>query len=206
MEKEPLTGPSLFETIRIEDGFPVHPEWHRRRMQKAIDEFWPGTPTIDLLSSLPAPGSPVPGTTRCKVVYDREIRNVSYGVYKRRIIRSLKLIVCDPIDYHAKFSDRSMLSALMDRRGSCDDILIVKKGFITDTSISNIIFLENGLWITPATPLLEGTCRARLTDSGMLVPKNIRPEDLSRMQGWKLINAMRYPEETEWMPVGSIYR
>ena len=52
-------------------------------------------------------------------------------------------------------------------RGACDEILIIKDGHITDTSISNIVFrLPDGWWLTPFTPLLKGIMRTYLLESG----------------------------------------
>ena len=61
------------------------------------------------------------------------------------------------LDYAFKYEDRSALMRLTRQKGICDDILITKDGFITDTSYSNVV-LENseGLFV-PHTYLLNGT-------------------------------------------------
>jgi 4-amino-4-deoxychorismate lyase len=44
----------------------------------------------------------------------------------------------------------------------CDDIIIVRNGFVTDASYANLIFRKGDEWFTPATFLLAGTMRAFL--------------------------------------------
>ena len=79
---------------------------------------------------------------------------------------------------------------LLKKKGDCSDILIVKNGFITDTSFSNIIFLKCGRWYTPNTPLLKGTKRAKLLDLGLINERSIRPEEMGNYEKVGLINAM----------------
>ena len=75
-------------------------------------------------------------------------------------------------------------------RGDCDDIIIVRKGLLTDTSYANIAFWDGHRWITPAEPLLAGTCRARLLDEGWLVEGAIRSKDLPGFSRIRIFNAM----------------
>jgi len=75
-------------------------------------------------------------------------------------------------------------------RGERDDILIVRRGLLTDTSIANIALFDGKDWFTPKLPLLRGTCRTALIDSGIIKEKNIRPEELSSYSFVRLFNAM----------------
>ena len=77
------------------------------------------------------------------------------------------MIENNKICYSLKLTDRSQINRLLKQKGNYDDILIVKNGFITDTSISNIIFYNGSKWITPAAPLLKGTCRDKLLKEGL---------------------------------------
>ena len=67
-----------------------------------------------------------------------------------------------------------------------DEVVIVKNGFISDTTISNLAFFDGSEWHTPNTPLLKGTKRAELLDSGFLKEKTIKLFQLVE----KLINRM----------------
>jgi 4-amino-4-deoxychorismate lyase len=187
----------LFETIRIEDGKPVHLKWHEERMQRSI----PGFRVPDLEQEIRVPPEFSKGKGKCNVVYDKEIMAISFMKYIMKSVGSLRVVCSDMVDYHLKFSDRAELEALFGMRGDCDDIIIVKGGLITDSSFANLVFFDGSHWFTPLHPLLEGTCRARLISEGKLLTMNIVFADLPRFLGCKLINAMRYPEEQEMIPL-----
>ena len=127
---------------------------------------------------------------RTRVLYDAHTVSVEYIPYQPRVIQSLKLLTCNTLEYSHKYANREILDTLFAQRGSCDDILIVKEGLIKDTSIANIAFLQNGRWYTPASPLLEGTTRTRLIDTGVLHVKDITPHSLKRYEKFALLNAM----------------
>jgi 4-amino-4-deoxychorismate lyase len=195
----------LFETIRIEDGSPRNLEWHERRMNSAILEQWNVDSAVSLGPLIRVPAEFSKGMVRCNIRYGPEITGITYRMVEKRVVRSLKLVICDDIDYHVKFDDRSRLEALLVQRGECDEILVVKDGFITDTSMSNIIVFDGTKWVTPAGPLLKGTCRERLISEGRLEEQWIRPSGLAGFAGWKLINALREPEEEMMIPVSQIF-
>jgi len=175
----------FFETIRIEDGHIHHLPYHQRRVDATLAAHYPGA-SIDLVKHIaPPPGGP----WRCRVVYDHGIDSVSYHPYAPRKISSIRLIEAN-IDYPYKYLDRSAIDELFTRRGDADEILIVKKGLLTDTSIANIALLMDGTWLTPAHPLLPGTTRARLIDEGVLKTANLTPDDLKKAQKVALLNAM----------------
>lgn len=94
------------------------------------------------------------------------------------------------IDYACKSTDRSALNRLFARRGVYDDILIVRRHLLTDTSIANIALFDGSHWHTPQHPLLKGTKRAELLDKGILTEKDIRTEELPAYSTVRLFNAM----------------
>ena len=96
--------------------------------------------------------------TKCRVEYDVDIRNVEYAAYHFRPVSSLRLVVDDEADYRYKSRDRSVLNRLFACRETEDDVLVVRKGLLTDTSICNVAFWNRKQWITPSAPLLAGTC------------------------------------------------
>jgi 4-amino-4-deoxychorismate lyase len=194
----------LFETIRLEDGVPQHLLWHEARMNSARREFWPSETPLRLEPKIVVPATHSTGLVKCNIHYGRNIRQVSFTKYEKRIIRSLKMVHCRDIDYHVKYTDRSMLESLFTLRGNCDEIIIVKSGLITDTSMSNLVFFDGTKWVTPANPLLKGTCRSRLLAEGQVLEFDISPDDLRGFIGCKLINAMRDPGEEPLIPVSEI--
>ncbi|MCX6269085.1 MAG: aminotransferase class IV [Bacteroidetes bacterium] len=173
-------------------------------MNLARQEIWKSSVPL-----IPGPEIKVPsefsaGVVRCNIYYDREINHVSFKMYDKHIIRSLKMVNCGDIDYHLKYADRSLLESLFRLRETSDEIMIVKDGLLTDTSMSNLIFFDGQNWHTPAQPLLKGTCRNRLVAEGRIFERDIRVEDLGNFAGCKLINAMRDPDEEVMIPVSEI--
>ena len=92
------------------------------------------------------------------------------------------------LDYRYKFNDRSKLTLLLDK--NYDEIIIEKDGLLTDTSIANIAFYNGKEWLTPKTPLLEGTTRERLLKEKFLKLENIKKENIKNYSHFALMNAM----------------
>lgn len=194
----------LFETIRIEDGKVMYPRWHEARMSRSRIELWDMHDPVSLSRIIEVPEDMKAGLVRCRITYGPDPESITFSRYKRRHVTSLKMVECNHIDYHLKRADRSLLDELFSLRGNCDEIIIIKKGLITDTSVSNLIFFDGDQWYTPETPLLKGTCRERLLKEGKIKEKHIRPCDLDQFSGFKMINAMRYATEESMTPVSVI--
>jgi len=94
------------------------------------------------------------------------------------------------ISYPYKFLDRRELDNLFSQRGNLDEIIIIKDGYLSDTSKANIALFIDNRWLTPAKPLLLGTTRARLLDEGLLKEANLTILDLKRAKRLAIMNAM----------------
>lgn len=176
------------ETIRIEKGRLRNIAYHDRRMNEVLREVWGVDRSVSLETYIDA--SPYEERTRCRVTYGRDVESVEFFPYQIRPVHSLQLVRGGQIEYRRKRVDRSELNALFACRGEADDVLIVRGGLLTDTSIANIALGDGTGWYTPASPLLEGTQRACLLDAGMIRPLDIHADDLSRFQKIRLFNAM----------------
>jgi 4-amino-4-deoxychorismate lyase len=115
---------------------------------------------------------------------------VTYHPYSKRNIKTLKIIEVDTLEYSQKYENRDTLNYYFEQREDADDILFVKNALVTDTTIANIAFYQDGVWFTPASPLLEGTTRERYLESGVLIPKDIKVEELHNYSQIALLNAM----------------
>jgi len=181
-----LVKHSFFETIKANDGQIFHLEYHQRRYESVLKSFGI-TAFKDLREYLSPPSK---GLFRCKLIYDAASTEVVYYPYEKRNIQTLKLVVNDTIQYKFKATDRTQLDILFAKRSECDDVLIVRNGLVSDTTIANIAFESEGVWYTPKKPLLEGTTRARLLDEGKLFVRDIAVEDLKNYTRVALLNAM----------------
>jgi 4-amino-4-deoxychorismate lyase len=86
--------------------------------------------------------------------------------------------------------DRTVFNDAFAKRGECVDVLIVKNGFLTDTSYCNIALFDGEDWVTPLTPLIQGVTRAQLLEEGKLIVKDIKLEELMNFQKIALFNAL----------------
>jgi len=196
----------LLETIKIQNGIAQNLFWHTQRMNVSYKELFGTECHFDLgdiirlnfktefkpetavgADSLPAAA---PSISKARFLYGRDNYKIEFEQYTPKTVNSLKLVVCNDIDYHLKYSSRDYLNSLAMQRDGADDILIVKDGFVTDTSFSNIIFSDGTAWYTARKPLLRGTCRARLIKNNIIEERDIKPEDLSGFSYFMLINAM----------------
>lgn len=194
----------LLETIKIENRRFARLEYHQARIERSLAELGITPSAIDLHRELTIPEGLSDGFNKCRVIYGRIIKKVEFLPYVPREINTLKVIHDDQIDYHLKFALRDHFVRLLSFREDCDDILIVKNGLITDTSYSNILFYDGYHWITPYKPLLEGTQRQYLLDSGFIIAKKIEMDDLAKFQKFMLINAMLEFDEKRALPICNI--
>ncbi len=196
----------LFETISIRNGVAENLKWHQQRLESSFLALFGYPPDFSLGNVITIPDECMKGHFRCRVDYDRQIREIRFTPYHKKEIKSLKLLEDNRIDYQYKFSDRLQLDLLYEMRGECDDVLIVKNGLITDTSFANVILWDGRRWLTPAEPLLPGTCRARLIDNGMIAETMIKVTELHLFKELRLINALRGIDDMESIPVMNIIK
>jgi len=195
----------LVETIRSEDGRLNNLEFHNIRMMKTLVDLFGLKISIDLSQIISVPDYAGKGVFKCRVEYDYEIKKIEFIRYFPKSVRNLKIVEDNTIEYPYKFTDRRSIEKLLEKRSECDDILIMKNGFITDTSYANIILSDtSGLWYTPATCLLPGTRRALLLQQRKIIEVKINLKDLENFTDLKLINAMLGMEDTDGISVRNI--
>lgn len=178
----------FIETIRIEDGQIYNLDYHTERLNRTRATFWKGVKPIHLCKAISCQS--LPGIQKCRIVYGKEIEEVTYTPYQIRNVQSLRLVTSDDIDYTYKSTNRAALNALFAQRGTADDVLIIKNGYLTDTSIANVAVCDGKDWFTPAAPLLRGTKRAELIDKGLITEKEIPVGELKAYSRIMLFNAM----------------
>lgn len=179
----------LFETIKIQDRQPRNLEYHNRRMNESRRTLFGCADGIRLEEFVLVPAELDSDLFKCRVIYNESIVQVQFEKYLPRIIKTLQLVQADSIQYHHKFLDRACLDQLM-KTTQADDVLLVKNGLLTDTSIANIVFFDGDRWVTPATPLLCGTKRENYLECKRIVEEKLTVADLPRFQKAVLINAM----------------
>lgn len=180
----------LFETIRLKDGVLQNLEYHNARLNHSRKSLYKSIDNIDLVQLIQIPQACRLGIFKCKVIYSKTVKSIDFEPYLPRTIKSLRLIEDNKISYSYKYTNRGSLNELLTKRERYDEIIIVKNGFITDTSYSNIIFFDGIRWFTPSTPLLHGTMRSFLLANNLIEEMDIKVVDLRLFQKARLINAM----------------
>ena len=180
------------ETIKIKSGRAMLLGYHQARMERTIRRFFPRL----AVSAMPGLEQIVEATAdmelyKARIVYGEQgVELVEYVPYSMRQMHSLKVVCDDDIEYSYKSTDRSRLNALVEKKGCCDEIVIIKNGLVTDTSFTNIAIYDGTSWLTPKHPLLAGTKRACLLDRGAIKEADITINDLMRAKRLRLFNAM----------------
>jgi 4-amino-4-deoxychorismate lyase len=179
----------LLESIRCENGELQNVPLHQARMDASVKSLF-SSENRTRLEDVVVPGNCHDGLYKCRLTYTTKLETIEFLPYELPRVRSIKIVTDDDIDYSLKYTNRGALQQLLKSKGDCDEILIVKNGLLTDTSYSNILFLDGEQWLTPALPLLRGTQREKLLAEEKIVPTHIRPVELSRFEKIRMINAM----------------
>ena len=181
--------PYFTEVIKVYDGQFVNLQPHIDRINHTMQTFFNTTFPVDLYAQ-EIPIGYRAGLVKCRIVYSSQDVTVEYEKYRLRQIDSLKLVYSDTIDYSFKYADRGVLNTLLEQKGECDEILIVKNGYITDTSFSNVVFENESGLFTPSTYLLAGTKRQYLLQQGIITEAEIKVENIELYTKLYFINTM----------------
>lgn len=204
------TRACFIETIRWSEGRYHLLDLHSLRMAETLEEM--GWPQVgDIMAWLPdVPDRLRDMTVKCRVLYGNGgLESVEFEPYTVRRVCSLRMVEDKDLDYHLKFADRSSLMALRNSSMDADEVIVVKNGFVTDTSYSNLLFRTPDGFLTPAQPLLRGVMLRHLLEQGIASSVALRPEDILPGNRYGiteafLINAMLPPGSANGVDVTDI--
>ncbi|MCS6975219.1 MAG: aminotransferase class IV [Cyclobacteriaceae bacterium] len=180
----------LIESIRLENGKFFRLHHHQQRMDETITALTGKDNPIQLSKELSSHSFPKTGLFKCRLVYGpEEVLKTDFIPYVHQQPVWMQVVCNDSVSYNFKFEDRSWLEPMKPSRLHAD-IIIIRKGKVTDASYSNLVFFDGKRWLTPAEPLLSGTMRKALLEAGEIFEEEIREEDLRRFKKVKRINAM----------------
>ncbi len=176
----------FFETLRVIQGEVQNLPFHNERVNRTRYAHFNNASKIDIEAHIHQTD---PTLERCKVCYHDSIISVEFAPLIKREFQSFKILESD-ITYNFKNVDREEIDALVSQKESCDDILILKDGYVTDTSIANIAYHDGTRWITPKNPLLLGTMRESLIKRQLLLEKDVKIEDIKKASRFAIMNAL----------------
>ncbi|BFU77867.1 aminotransferase class IV family protein [Arcobacter sp. 15-2] len=173
---------NYFETIKCEDNEILNLPYHEKRIAKTIGKNFNLREYIYPISD---------ELLRCKVIYNEdEIIDITYTPYSKKSIKTFQIVCDNDIQYNSKYLDRKRIDKLVEKRQNADEIIIVKNGLVTDTSIANIAVYLDDQWYTPKKPLLLGTTRLRYLDRNIIKELDITIKELLKAKKIALLNAM----------------
>lgn len=180
----------LIESIKLLDGKFYNLFYHEQRMIRSLEKLCGIDDDFNLEKLLGELEVPRKGLFKCRIEYDETTKSIELIPYVHKPVRSLRIVEHNRISYEFKYKDRGEIGKLFDQRENCDDILIVKRGLVTDSSFSNIVFRKGKSWVTPWSPLLKGTLRQNLLDHNKIQAEEIHSGDIKAFETFRLINAM----------------
>ncbi len=180
----------LLESIKVKNRKFCNISYHNERFNRSRQELFNSSDTLYLEEIIQIPSTLNKGVFKCRVIYSKQIKKIEFLPYSFTGIQNLKIVFDDNINYNHKYSNRDCFDKHLKNNPGFDDILIVKNGLITDTSYSNIVFNDGKRWVTPSTPLLRGTKRARLLKEKIIFEEKITIKNLQFFEEARLINAM----------------
>lgn len=180
----------FIETIRMEHGEALLLPLHEKRLNATRLHFFGDCKPLQLKDYIHWDEASK-GVTKCRILYDASgICQVTYTPYHIRQVATLRLVRNDEIDYTYKSTDRSALNHCFEQRGEADEVLIVRRGLLTDTSIANIALWDGMQWVTPLHPLLCGVRRQSLLLNGTISARDVTADEWGNFDRIRLFNGM----------------
>lgn len=180
----------FLESIRIKDGVVFNLPYHLKRMNDTCRErFGEDAPNL----SFNIPEDMRQGEVKCRVLYSNKIESIEFIPYTLPSISTFSFVDISElnIDYHLKYACRDEINALKDGLNKSQDIIMVRDGYVTDSSFANLVFTDGKRYFTPEHALLSGTMRASLIDNKFLKVIPIKATDVSTLfTHFTIINAM----------------
>lgn len=183
----------FLESIKLLDGKLHNLQLHQDRVNSTFNRHYPGTKVLDL-SQIEIPQKYQRGLFKFRILYNCTSYKVNFENYKQKLYSKFQCVYSDQIDYSFKFSNREQLNSLKTEH-KFEEIIIIKKGLICDTSYSNLIFKKNNQWYTPSSYLLNGTQRQHLLKEKKIKEIKIQTSDIKEFESFKMINSMNSFEE-----------
>lgn len=180
---------NFLETIQINNGKALNLDYHQRRVEQTFTMFFFKKEAFNLYEICEKMTFPSKGIFKFRIEYGENFFETQVIPYEIRNITGFKVFFDDAIEYPLKFANRDMFQSFQ-REFPSQEIIIIKKGYITDTTYSNLVFYKENQWHTPTTYLLNGTCRQRLLHEKKIQEMPITMDNLLTFEKVGIINAM----------------
>ena len=184
----------FIESIRIHNGVAENLALHQKRINKTLGQKTGEDLNLnELIQELQIPKN---GLYKWRLEYTKEIIKQNQLIpYTERTVKRIQLVEAPDLKYALKYSDREAFKRHL-IQSNADDIIITQNGYLTDASYSNLFFWDGQQWLTPSSPLLQGTQREIILHKKLAIEKQIHLNDLSNYTHFKRVNAMMIWEKS----------
>ena len=184
----------FIESIRIHKGISENLALHQKRVNKTLGQkTGEGLNLDELIQDLQIPKN---GLFKWRLEYTKDkIQKNQLIPYAERTVKRIQLVEAPDLKYALKYSDREAFKRHL-IQSNADDIIITQNGYLTDASYSNLFFWDGQQWVTPSSPLLQGTQREIILYKKLALEKQIHRNDLSNFTHFKRVNAMMIWEKS----------
>ena len=100
----------FIESIRIENGVIYNLPYHNERLNRTRNVFWKDCAPINLIDYIRMPHEK--GIVKCRIVYEKEIKEIVYTPYSMREIDTLRIVYSHGINYTSKRTDGEDLNRI----------------------------------------------------------------------------------------------
>jgi len=180
----------LFESICVENYQIKLSEFHQKRMDNSCLKLFNVKNKWSIKKIFESLKIESNQKYKLRINYSQSKYSISLKKYFKKKIRSLQCLELNDYSYDLKYTDRSVIDKNNKLKSLSDDILIIKNGFVTDSSYCNIVFFDGLSWVTPKFPLLKGVQRNFLLKNKKIFKKKIKVSDISKYKSFVLINSM----------------
>jgi branched-chain amino acid aminotransferase len=208
-------GSGFFETIKTVSSQPWALSRHMRRALNTARRNNERFPSEELIRTAVAEtilANPFP-IGRLRLLFGKEASLiVTHQEYSERensaklIVRSAPAISKEIsftgiVEKRYPYTQNLQLLAEARRNGFDDCILINSNGFVSETSIANLVLQLDGQWVTPpiSEGVLPGVMRALLIEKAGVLVRQIASERLSEVTAGFLVSSLKIAQ-----PIGSI--
>lgn len=186
----------LLETFCLVDGEVLNVPYHEARVVRSVGNDFPIGKMVETVRNQAAVENAMQGRWRASVTYTAEgVERVRLVQYVKPSISALRMISIEENFYSKKWADRSRLNGYKEALPQGVEPIFVLEGKVTDTTFSNVVVERDGTLYIPDMPLLAGTKRHRLLDTGVVRSISLRVDDLRLYERIHLVNAMLDPGE-----------
>jgi len=163
--------------------------FHQVRFERTQKDLFGIKSHLQLRNEIDIPKRHRAGLVKCRIIYDETIQNIEFEHYHLKNIQTLKLVDFSD-SYTYKYEDRKSLDLAYRKKEECDDVILIKEDYVTDSYYGNLAFKKGDTWYTPKHCLLKGTRREQLLRQDRIHIKKIRASELGTYSHVSLFNAM----------------